>query len=48
MDILFMFWYEKYVVLSVRQRVAEYICANTDKVIFRQISYPLFRVSEIR
>jgi hypothetical protein len=46
-----MFWYEKYekhVVLSVRQGVTEYICANPNKLIFGPCSYFLFRVSEIR
>ena len=31
--------YEEYVVLTVRQRVTEYICANPNKVIFRPFSY---------
>jgi hypothetical protein len=40
-----MFWYEKYekyVVLSVRQRVTEYVCANPNKVIFGPCSYFCF------
>ena len=43
-----MFWYEKYVVLSVGQRVTEYICANPNKVIFVHVRIFLSRVSEIR
>jgi hypothetical protein len=36
-----MFWYGKYVALSVRQRVTEYIWVNPNRVIFR----PFFFVS---
>jgi len=41
-ELLFVFWYEKYVLLSIIQSITEYFCMNVDTIIIRRNSHFFF------